>query len=504
MIAAVAVITSVIYTMKGNTPQITSLHLPPELSPVVVNPPGRSDYQQKNLDTLSGNKDAGQIQRRDKNYFINTHIRDSLAEVPNENTRSNSEIVNTEKLKENTVLSLDQNIQSTSLQNQLPIQNVATGQKSFNVSASSTEQSLSVSTNISINSFQNNSNESSILNKTPPFLIQSQNQNVKNVYSPNLANISENFIPQVIRDSMPQSTPVSTFDCPPEYVIDGTDDEWFRTKITQRSPISDISDENLPHIVILTPVSNTERHLKMYFKNICSLDYPHQRISIVLGEDSSIDGTLDAARMHADAVRKYFERVEVLQLKSFGRSPSGQARHASFQQLSRRRNLAKSRNQLLFRGVHEEEWALWIDSDVKHVPRNIIRRLLGADRDIVAPNCLYRQDSGMTDTFDRNTWRETNESRKYLQAARPDFLMLEGYEPSRRKFLNHLKEEGDVVKIDGVGGCMLLVKADLHRSGLFFPPFIFDHHIETEGLAKIASKMDISIYGLPSVNIIHS
>jgi len=81
--------------------------------------------------------------------------------------------------------------------------------------------------------------------------------------------------------------------------------------------------------------------------------------------------------------------------------------------------------------------------------------------------------------------------------------MLEGYGPSKRHFLNDLKTESDMVQVDGVGGCVLLIAAELHRSGLMFPPFVFDHHIETEGLAKMAARMGVKIYGLPSVNIIH-
>jgi len=81
--------------------------------------------------------------------------------------------------------------------------------------------------------------------------------------------------------------------------------------------------------------------------------------------------------------------------------------------------------------------------------------------------------------------------------------MLEGYRPTKRLFLNDLKLESDLVHIDGVGGCVLLIAAELHRAGLIFPPFVFDHHIETEGLAKMAARMGVKLYGLPSVNIIH-
>jgi len=84
-----------------------------------------------------------------------------------------------------------------------------------------------------------------------------------------------------------------------------------------------------------------------------------------------------------------------------------------------------------------------------------------------------------------------------------DALMIEGYRTTKRRYLNDLKGEADLVRLDGVGGCVLLVAAELHRSGLVFPPFVFDHHIETEGLAKMAARMGVTLYGLPSVNVIH-
>jgi len=111
---------------------------------------------------------------------------------------------------------------------------------------------------------------------------------------------------------------------------------------------------------------------------------------------------------------------------------------------------------------------------------------------------------GKTATFDRNTWRETRASRAVLRSMPRDALVLEGYGDSKRQFLNDLKTESDLVRLDGVGGCVLLVAADLHRSGLVFPPFVFDHHIETEGLAKLAARMGVLPYGLPSVNVIHT
>ena len=82
--------------------------------------------------------------------------------------------------------------------------------------------------------------------------------------------------------------------------------------------------------------------------------------------------------------------------------------------------------------------------------------------------------------------------------------MVEGSLFTNRIFLRDIRNEGLVVPLDGVGGCVLMIEADKHRQGLLFPNFIFDHHIETEGLAKLATSKGIPVMGLPFVNVVHS
>lgn len=306
--------------------------------------------------------------------------------------------------------------------------------------------------------------------------------------------------------SASRGKPAKKFECPSNFTMSDSDNVWFQTAIVQKSQKYNVTNDDVADdVVILTPISNVRRHLWKYFQNVCSLTYPHRHISIVLGEDSSSDHTFETAEKMAALVRPYFKRVDVLRLKGSSSQTSGHARHDRSWQLTRRRHLAMARNQLLFGalGGSSEKWVLWMDSDVRHIPRDLVERFIWPQKGIVAANCLYRQDSGQTDTFDRNTWRDTEASKRRLQGKPDDFLMLEGYDPSERKFLNDLKGEGDVVRLDGVGGCALFVEADLHRKGLMFPAFVFDHHVETEGMAKMAARLGVEMYGLPSVNVIH-
>jgi len=79
--------------------------------------------------------------------------------------------------------------------------------------------------------------------------------------------------------------------CPVSYSITDEQDEWFRTVVIQRSPPTrqvTFTEE----ILIVTPIFNSERHLRRYFENLCSLAYPHRLMTVVLGEDSSNDNTV--------------------------------------------------------------------------------------------------------------------------------------------------------------------------------------------------------------------
>ena len=275
----------------------------------------------------------------------------------------------------------------------------------------------------------------------------------------------------------------------------------------QSSPLDDLPARRdySERILILTPISNSGNYLQHYFKMLCSLSYPHGLISVALGEDSSQDKTYPLAVRFANQLSKvHFQEVKVFHLSDELKGTSAGSRHDPGWQLTRRTHLAKSRNQLLMYAIGDQDWVLWIDSDVQYVPPDLIQHLLSAEGDIVVPSCLYKAPDGSFPIYDRNTWQETNSSLAYLANKKPDYLMLEGYDRTRRAYLPHLMDKGKKVPIDGVGGCTLLVRSECHRNGLVFPPFVFDHHIETEGLGRVAKQMNYSMWGLPSVSVFHS
>lgn len=240
-------------------------------------------------------------------------------------------------------------------------------------------------------------------------------------------------------------------------------------------------------VLILTPVKNAAPCIGPYCGRLLGLTYPHRQISVGLLESDSTDNTWLELTRSLPRLRKEFRNLTLVK-RDFGyRIPIGVSRAAQEIQAARRAVLARSRNHLLFAALRDEDWVLWIDVDLIEHPADIVERLLATGKDIVHPNCVL--DPGGP-TFDANAWRDRG-----------------------RLHQHDLRAEGDLVELDAVGGTMLLVKADLHRDGLIFPPFYYggpnpkirsnQGEIETEGLGMMAHDMGHTCWGMPNLEIRH-
>jgi hypothetical protein len=246
--------------------------------------------------------------------------------------------------------------------------------------------------------------------------------------------------------------------------------------------------ERSERILILTPVKDAARHLDAYFDNLRSLDYPHRQLSIALLESDSDDNTWADLERRSALARKHFRRVRIWK-KDFGyRIPEGLERWADQIQTIRRSVLARSRNHLLFHALDDEDWVLWIDVDVVEYPRDVLRQLLATGRSIVHPHCVLEYGGR---TCDLNAWRQKGQLH-----------------------MQELRAEGELVKLDAVGGTMLLVRADLHRDGLVFPSALYGRQnalartaggeIETEGFGLLAHDMGHQCWGMPHLEVRHA
>jgi hypothetical protein len=247
-------------------------------------------------------------------------------------------------------------------------------------------------------------------------------------------------------------------------------------------------------VLILTPVKQAAEHLDRYFELIGRLEHPADRLSLGLLESDSTDGTFSLLEERLDELRSRYARVTLVQ-RDFGfHMPPGAPRWAPPLQLARRVVLAKSRNHLLFAALDDEEWVLWIDIDVCDYPVDVIAQMLATGKDIINPHCVVSPGGP---TFDWNAWRNQGRER-----------------------MDSLRGESDLVRLDAVGGAMLLVRADVHRAGLVFPSYLYGSEsrfardrspfrptgkgeVETEGLGMMAKDMGVECWGLPNLEIVH-
>ena len=242
----------------------------------------------------------------------------------------------------------------------------------------------------------------------------------------------------------------------------------------------------LPRVLILTPVKDAAHVLPRYWELLYHLTYPRERVSLGFLESDSQDGSLELLRRKLPVLQRDFRRA-LLWKRDFGFTiPPHLQRYSESIQVERRSVLARSRNHLLFHALDDEDWVLWMDADLLEYPPDIIETLLASGREIVQPHCVLEYGGR---TYDENAW--TEQGRHHMDAMR----------------------DRDLVRLDAVGGTMLLVRADLHRDGLVFPPFLYGlsndrvregrGEVETEGLGMLAHDMGVECWGLPNVEILH-
>ena len=246
-------------------------------------------------------------------------------------------------------------------------------------------------------------------------------------------------------------------------------------------------------LLVLTPVKDAVPHLARYVELLEAVHCPRARLSLGLLESDSEDGTFERLLALEPRLAARCRRVHISK-RDFGfRMPAGAPRWAPAYQLLRRSILARSRNHLLFRALQDEDWVLWIDVDVIRYPADVIDRMLATKLEIVQPHCVLEEGGA---TFDRNAWSDKG-----------------------AKHMQDLRDTEGPVRLDAVGGTMLLVRADLHRDGLIFPPFRYglespwirpSHpvwgrgEVETEGFGILAKDMGVQCWGLPNLEIVHA
>ncbi|KAI8055922.1 Anp1-domain-containing protein [Syncephalis plumigaleata] len=224
-----------------------------------------------------------------------------------------------------------------------------------------------------------------------------------------------------------------------------------------------------PTLLVLTPLKNAVHLLDRYFELLDRMPMQNNYLYSKL-----------------QPIQHQYRYVTLLR-RDFNYELPNEQRKAFTEQQTRRSIMARVRNHLVMGALQDEHWVLWWDVDLMMIH----------DRDIVTANCYWKWIDGTMQPYDLNAWHETDESRHWAKSRPPNELFLEGYD----EMWTHRNQT--LVPLDSVGGTLLLVKAEVHRSGVLFPSMVYKHQIETEGFGLMARDAGYNIYGLPHLKILH-
>jgi mannan polymerase complexes MNN9 subunit len=273
---------------------------------------------------------------------------------------------------------------------------------------------------------------------------------------------------------------------------------------------------NQEKVLILTPLA---KFYQEYWDNLIKIAYPHDLISLGFIIPKTKEGNAAYAALQSQVTKtqsgpkpKRFASVTILRQDTENplQSQLESERHKMDNQKARRAAMAKARNSLLFTTLGPTtSWVMWLDADIIEFPPTIIQDLADYDAPIIAPNCFQRfyddkKKAMDIRPYDFNNWIDSPTAKELAAKMGKDDILLEGYAemPTYRSLMAMMydpnADRATKVKLDGVGGAALLVKADVHRDGAMFPPFSFYHLIETEGFAKMAHRLNWDSYGLPN------
>ncbi|KAF2766409.1 hypothetical protein EJ03DRAFT_178931 [Teratosphaeria nubilosa] len=277
--------------------------------------------------------------------------------------------------------------------------------------------------------------------------------------------------------------------------------------------------QNEERVLILTPLRNAGPYIEQHFDLLSQLSYPHHLIDLAFLVGDSTDDTLAVLATELERVQSRTDQIPfhsaMVVEKDFGVTlgQNVEDRHGFEAQGPRRKAMGKARNYLLSAALKpEHSWVYWRDVDIKDSPKNIIEDFVAHDRDILVPNIwFHRYENGVDieGRFDYNSWQESETGRKLTSTLDKDVVLAEGYKEykTERTYMARMgdwRDNKDVeIPLDGIGGVNIVVKADVHRSGINFPCYAFENQAETEGFAKMAKRAGYGVYGLPNYVVWH-
>lgn len=276
---------------------------------------------------------------------------------------------------------------------------------------------------------------------------------------------------------------------------------------------------NEERILIMTPLKDAAPYMSKYFELLAELTYPHHLIDLAFLVSDSSDDTLAVLASELDRIQRRqdsvaFNSATIVEKDfDFHLSQDVEFRHSFEAQGPRRKALGKARNYLLSAALKpEHSWVYWRDVDISDSPPQILEDFIAHDKDILVPNVWfhrYRDGIDIEGRFDYNSWVESDTARRLRKTLDEDVVLAEGYKQyqTERTYMATMGDwrnnKDEELELDGIGGVNILVKADVHRSGINFPCYAFENQAETEGFAKMAKRAGYQVVGLPNYVVWH-
>jgi hypothetical protein len=228
-------------------------------------------------------------------------------------------------------------------------------------------------------------------------------------------------------------------------------------------------------------------------------------------------GILASDQQEFDAITEYvdqlpetedsFSQIHVL-LREKDVGISRDDRKGDEVQRERRRLIARLRNYLLYSTLREEEYVLWIDSDMIQIPNNLLKDMIQSGKDIITTATTLGPDGGF---YDLNAWvgeriTPNEEEQKVIEQGGI-------FVPRPKSVLFTHQLEGEFSPLDAVGGTVLFVRSEVHREGVAFTTNYvigagWKHEgydgIESEGLCYVAGFLGYKCWGMPHAIAVHS
>lgn len=278
--------------------------------------------------------------------------------------------------------------------------------------------------------------------------------------------------------------------------------------------------KNGERVLILTPLKDAAPYLSTYFQLLSELTYPHHLIDLAFLISDSTDNTVSVLADELDRVQSrddhlsFNSAIIVKKDFDFHLSQNVEERHSFEAQGPRRKAMGRARNYLLATALKpEHSWVFWRDVDIVESPKRILEDFMEHDKDIIVPNIWFHrfnsEGKDVEGRFDYNSWVESEQAIELRRTLDPDVVLAEGYKQFKtgRQYMAKMGDWRDdqrmEIELDGVGGVSILVKADVHRSGINFPCYAFENQAETEGFAKMAKRAGYQVIGLPNYVVWH-